>query len=127
MADKEAYQSGIGSLLHMVLCVRSGIAAPVRKTTTFCSVSTAAHYAAMLNVIRYVDCTSDRGITYGHTDVPVQLWCDANVAACFDTRRSVSGRMDVCFGGAVSSWGTCQPRAQSAVPSARRVVRTRSS
>jgi hypothetical protein len=102
MADKEAYQSGIGSLLHMAQCVRPDIAAPVGALAAFCSAPTGAHYVAMLNVIRYVGCTSDCGITDGHTVVPVEMWCDANFAACLDKQRSVSGWVVVCFGGAVS-------------------------
>jgi hypothetical protein len=111
MADEEAYQSGIDSLLHMVQCVRPDIATPVGALVAFCSAPTAAHHVAMLNVIRYVGCTSNRGITYGHTGVPVEMWCNANFAACLDTRRSVSGWGVVCFGGAVS-WESCkQPTA----------------
>jgi hypothetical protein len=83
----------------------------VGALAAFCSAPTAAHYVAMLNVIRYVVRTSDRGITYSHTRVPVEMWFDANFAACLDTRRSVSGWVVVCFGGAVS-WESCkQPTA----------------
>jgi hypothetical protein len=91
MADREAYQSGIGSLLHMVQCVRPDIAAPVGALAAFCSAPTAAHYRAMLSVIEYVGCTAERGITYGHMRVPVEMWCDANFASCLDTRRSATG------------------------------------
>jgi hypothetical protein len=94
MADKEA-SVGIGILLHMAQCMIGALA-------TFCLAPSAAHHVAMLNVIRYVGCTADRGITYGHTGVPVEMWCDANFAACLDTRRSVFGWVVVCFGGAVS-------------------------
>jgi hypothetical protein len=111
MADKEAYQSGIGSLLHMAQCVRSDIAAPVGALAAFSSAPTAAHNVAMLNAICHVGCTSDRGITYGHTVVPVEMWCHAKFAACLDTQRSVSGWLVVWFGGAVS-WESCkQPTA----------------
>ena len=63
---------------------------------------TAAHFAALLDVIRYVGSTAERGITYGRSREPVSIWCDANFAACVDTRRSVTGWVVVCFGGAVS-------------------------
>jgi hypothetical protein len=78
------------------------IAAPVGASASFCSAPTAAHYVAMLNVICYIGCTSYRGITYGHTGLPVEMRSDANFAACLDTRRSVSGWVVVCFEGAVS-------------------------
>ena len=65
----------------------------------------------MLDIIRYVASTAERGITYGRSAVPVEIWCDANFVACTDTRRSVSGWVMVCFGGAVS-WESCkQPTA----------------
>jgi hypothetical protein len=107
MADTQAYQSGIGSLLHMAQCMRPDIATPVGALAAFCSAPTAAHCVAMLNVIRYVGCTSDRSITYGHIGVPVEMWCDANFAACIDTRHYMSGWVVVCFGGAVS-WESCK-------------------
>jgi hypothetical protein len=109
MADKAAYQSGIGSLLHMAQCVRPDIAAPVGALASYGSAPTAAHYAAMLDVIRYVGATAERGITFGQGAVPVQVWCDANFAACPDTRRSTTGVAVVCFGGAVSWESRKQP------------------
>jgi hypothetical protein len=110
-ADKTAYQSGIGSLLHMAQCVRPDIAAPVGALAAFGSAPTAVHFAAMLDVIGYVGATAERGITYGRSDVAVKLWCDANFAACMDARRSWSGWVVVWFGGAVS-WESCkQPTA----------------
>jgi hypothetical protein len=65
----------------------------------------------MLNVIEYVGCTAELGIAHGHTRVNVLMWCDANFASCLETRRSVTGWVVVCFGGAVS-WESCkQPTA----------------
>jgi hypothetical protein len=111
MVDQTAYQSGIGSLLHMAQCVRSDIAAPVGALAGFGSAPTAVHFAAMLDVIGYVGATADRGISYGRSDVAVKIWCDANFAACMDTRRSWSGWVVVCFGGP-ASWESCkQPTA----------------
>jgi hypothetical protein len=102
MADIARYQSGVGSLLHLSQCVRPDIAAPVGALAAYNSAPTDSHFAAMLDVIRYVGSTAERGITYGKSSVPVAIWCDANFAGCPDTRRSVSGWVVVCFGGAVS-------------------------
>jgi hypothetical protein len=111
MADKTAYQSGIGSLLHMAQCVRPDIAAPVGALAAFGSAPTAVHFAAMLAVIGYVGATAERGISYRRSDVAFKIWCDANFAACMDTRHSWSGWVVVCFGGPVS-WESCkQPTA----------------
>ena len=109
MADRERYQSGVGSLLHMVQCVRPDIAAPVGALAAYNSAPTAAHYEAMLDVVRYVSATAERGITYGTSATPVQVWCDANFAACVDTRRSTTGWVVICFGGAVSWESRKQP------------------
>ena len=67
----------------------------------------ALHLSAMLDIIRYVGATADRGITYGRSAVPVEVWCDANFAACPNTRRSVTGWAVICYGGAIS-WESCK-------------------
>jgi hypothetical protein len=102
ITDIERYHSGIGSLLQLAQCVRPDIAAPVGALAAYNSAPTDAHFAAMLDVIRYVGSTAERGITYGQSTVPVAIWCGANFAGCPDTRRSVSGWVVLCFGGAVS-------------------------
>jgi hypothetical protein len=98
MADVEAYQSGIGSLLHLVQCTHPDIALAVGALATY---SLAPAVAAMFDVIRFVGSTADRGITYGSSRSPVGVWCDANFAACLNTRRSTTGWVTVTYGGAV--------------------------
>jgi hypothetical protein len=88
MADRERYQAGIGSLLHMAQCVRPDIAAPVGALAAYSSAPTSTHYDALLGVIWYVASTSDQGITYGHLETPIEVWCDANFAAA-QTRGGV--------------------------------------
>jgi hypothetical protein len=95
----------------MARCVRPDIAAPVGALAAFCSAPTAAHYVAMLSVIRYVGCTSDRGLTHGHTGMPVEMCCDANFVACLDTRRSVPAWVVVSCGAAVFWESYKQPTA----------------
>ena len=102
LADKERFQSGVGSLQHLAQCTRPDIAVTVGALASFSSAPTAAHYDAMLDVVRYVGATATRGITYGLSATPCEFWCDANFAACEDTRRSTTGVAAVCFGGAVS-------------------------
>jgi hypothetical protein len=107
MADQERYMSGIGSLLHLAQCVRPDIAAPVGALAAYNSAPTLAHCEAMLDVICYVASTAERGITYGRSGTPKDIWCHANFAECPDTRRSVRGLGCSCFGGAVS-WESCK-------------------
>jgi hypothetical protein len=98
MDDRERYMSRIGSLLHMAQCVRPDIAAPVGALAAYNSAPSVAHYTAMLDIIRYVASTAERGLTYGQSKMPIQIWCDANFVTCTDTRCSVSGRWFVLWG-----------------------------
>jgi hypothetical protein len=109
MADIEQYQSWVGSLLHLAQCTRPDIALAVGALACFSSAPTVAHMRALLDVIRYVGTTAGRGITYGQSRAPVQVWCDANFAACRDTRRSTTGWVVVMFGGPVSWSSKKQP------------------
>jgi len=110
-ADKVSFQSGIGSLLHLVQCTRPDIAVSVGALAAFASEPTALHFDAMLDVVRYVGSTATRGLTYGHAAAPLELWCDANFAACTDTRRSTTGWVATMYGGAVSWESRKQPTA----------------
>jgi len=103
------YQSLIGSLLLLAQCTRPDIALSVGALASYSSRPTAAHLEALLDVVRYVGCTSKRGILYGHSVQPIQTWCDANFAACQDTRRSTTGWVVVMYGGAVSWSSKKQP------------------
>jgi hypothetical protein len=42
----------------------------------------------VLDIIHYVASTAERGLTYGRSKVPIQIWCGANFVACTDMRRS---------------------------------------
>jgi hypothetical protein len=65
MTDKVAYQVVVGSVLHLVQCTRPDLALAVGALAAYCSAPSAAHHAALLDVVRYVGCTASRGITYG--------------------------------------------------------------
>jgi hypothetical protein len=56
----------------------------------------------LLDVVRYVGGTANRGITYGGKGRPLGVWCDANFAACRDTRHSTTGWVVTMYRGAVS-------------------------
>ena len=89
MADVDVFRSRVGSLLHIAQCTRPDIALAVGALASYAKAPSQAHQEALLDVIRYVGSTAQRGITYGHTQVPVEVWCDANFASCVDTRRSL--------------------------------------
>ena len=109
IADMEAFQSVVGSLLHLGQCTRPDIALAVGALASFSSKPTCAHWDALLDVVRYVGSTAERGITYGTSRVPIGIWCDANFAACKDTRRSTTGWAVVMYGAAVSWSSKKQP------------------
>jgi hypothetical protein len=109
MAVLEKYQSAIGSLLHLAQCTRPDIALAVGALASYNAAPTQAHWAAALDVIRYVGSTAARGITFGLSNAPLEIWCDANFAACQDTRRSTTGWVVVMYGGAVSWSSKKQP------------------
>jgi hypothetical protein len=109
MADKEEYQAVLNSLLHLVQCTRPDLALAVGALAKYCSSPSVAHHAALLDVVKYVWCTASRGITFGHKRPPLEVWCDANFAACQDTRRSTTGWVVVMYGGAVAWASKKQP------------------
>lgn len=109
MSNALEYQSIIGSLLHMAQCTRPELALSVGALASYNSSPSQAHYDAAVDIVRYVGCTAERGITFGHSSVPLEIWCDANFAACQDTRRSTTGWVVVMYGGAVSWSSKKQP------------------
>jgi hypothetical protein len=102
LADRVQYQTWLGSLLHLAQCTRPDIAQAVGALASYGSAPSVTHLKALVMLIRYVGGTAQRGITYGRSSVPVRTWCDANYAACVDSRRSTTGWVVVMYGGAVS-------------------------
>jgi hypothetical protein len=109
LVDAHVYQSIIGSLLHLAQCTRADIALAVQALASYSSAPTQAHHDALIDIVRYVGSTAERGITYGRSSTPIETWCDANFAACLDTRRSTTGWVVVMYGGAVSWSSKKQP------------------
>jgi hypothetical protein len=102
MADKLQYQRVAGSLLHLAKCTRSDIALPVAALAAYSSAPSTQHCTVLLDIVRCVRGTASRGIAYGGKREPLGFWCDANFAACKDTRRSTTGWVVTMYGGAVS-------------------------
>jgi hypothetical protein len=80
----------------------NNIALPVSALTAYAAAPTKEHHAALVDIVRYVGSTAARGITYGGKQKPLGFWCDANFAACQDTRRSTTGWVVTMYGGSVS-------------------------
>jgi hypothetical protein len=127
MAIQLDFQRGIGSLLHLAQCTRPDIALAVGALAAYNSAPTKAHFQAMLDVVRYVGGTVGRGVTFRGSERPLGFWCDANFAACHDTRRSTTGWVATMYGGAVSWSSKKQPTTAASTMNryTRRVVRRR--
>jgi hypothetical protein len=111
MADVKQYQTVVGSLLHLAQCTRPDIALAVGALASFNHAPSQAHWEAVLDVCRYTGSTAERGITYGSSTEPLGIWCDANFAACLDTRRSITGWAVRMYGGLVGWSSKKQPTA----------------
>lgn len=91
---KKPYGSHIGSLQYVAQCTRPDIAYAVTHLSSFMENPGNKHWNAAIKILRYLNTTSDRGITYsGSKDrkiVPV-AYSDADWGSNSDDRRSVSG------------------------------------
>uniref|UniRef100_A0A3Q7GZI6 Reverse transcriptase Ty1/copia-type domain-containing protein n=1 Tax=Solanum lycopersicum TaxID=4081 RepID=A0A3Q7GZI6_SOLLC len=90
-ADINKYQRLIGKLLYLTN-TRPDIAFSVQCLSQFMQKPTLSHWNAALKVVRYVKTAPGLGILMS-SDKQAQLtgFCDADWAACPNTRRSVTG------------------------------------
>jgi hypothetical protein len=85
----------VGSLLRLVQCMCPDVALAANS-----SARTAAHFAAMLDVIRYVGSTVDSGITCGHGELPMEVWlCELCRMPVHPAQHDELGDVNV--------WGSC--------------------
>jgi hypothetical protein len=78
MADNIANQSAIGSLLHLMHCLRPDIAVAVGALAACCSELSTVHHAVMLDVVHYAGTTASRGITLEQRTMWLAGWCHPN-------------------------------------------------
>lgn len=62
-----------------------------------------AHWGALIHLCRYITGTKTKGIVFKRSESGLhpKTYCDANHAACTDTRRSVTGVLTMLAGGPV--------------------------
>jgi hypothetical protein len=101
MAHKLVYQKVIGSLLHLAQCLSPDTVLAVGALAAYASAPSVPHYEALLNVVRHVGLTAGWGLNIEGSDKPVGFLCDANFAACQDTRQQHHGL------GSDDVWGSC--------------------
>jgi hypothetical protein len=101
--ERKRYASTVGALLYLANCTRPDIAYATSSLARFMSAPTQQHLQAAKAVLRYLAGTLDQGVVYSkHHGDGLVGYGDADYAGCVDTRRSTSGYVFLCAGGAVS-------------------------
>ena len=97
------YREVVGSLMYLMVTTRPDLSFSVGYLARYLNKFTKTHFAAAIQVLKYVKGTEDIGITY-HSNVPCKLvgYSDADWASDINTRRSTTGYLFTLCGGAVS-------------------------
>jgi hypothetical protein len=105
LLDSTKYARLIGELIYVAINTRPDISRSVNSLAKFISCATEAHWQAALGVLRYLARTTDLGIHYQRSEIPLHGYCDSDFAADVDTRRSTTAFVFNLHGGAVA-WGS---------------------
>ena len=109
--DKDTYRYSelVGSLLYLSVCTRPDIAQAVGALTRYMAKPSMEHWTAAKAVLRYIAGTLDHGITFRQKSIAVEGYCDADFAGDLNTRKSTTGFVFICNGGAISWSSKLQP------------------
>ena len=99
------YREAVGALLYLSYTTRPDLAVATSILARGMTKPCERLWVILKGVLRYVKGTTGRGITYGRSTTPIEVWTDADYAACKDTRRSRSGFICNVYGGA-ACWRT---------------------
>jgi hypothetical protein len=92
--DKAGYQSVIGSLMYAALATRPDLCQPVGVLAQFVSSPGQEHWAALKQVLRYVNDTTKHGLLFtkgSKSEIDIEGFVDADWAGNPDNRRSTTG------------------------------------
>ncbi len=106
---KVPYASAIGSLMYAMLCTRPDIAYGVSVTSRFQSDPGLEHWIAVKNILKYLRRTKDMILVYGGGELRLDGFTDADFQSDVDDRKSISGYLFTCNGGAISWKSSKQP------------------
>jgi hypothetical protein len=111
--DIGKYQSIVGKLMYAMIATRPDLAYTVSTLGKFAANPSPTHMAAVKRSLCYLKQTSTIGITYSgsSTSSESQLtgFSDSDWAGDLDTRRSTTGYVYLCSGGAISWKSRRQP------------------
>ncbi|SGY15922.1 BQ5605_C012g06703 [Microbotryum silenes-dioicae] len=100
------YRAIVGKLLYLSGTTRPDIAFTISKAACFCNDFMAEHWEALKHILRYLVGTRNFGIRYQKSFQPMSAilegFVNADHGADPVTRRSVSGYVFMCAGGAIS-------------------------
>ena len=101
---KYPYCQLVGSLLYLANCTRPDISHAVGALAKYMHTPTTDHWNAATGVLRYLAGTKDHGVCFGGSQAEFEVvgYCDADYAGDLDTRRSTTGYVFICNGGAIS-------------------------
>ena len=99
---KVTYASAIKSLLYAMLCTRPDIAYAVSVTSMFQSNPGLEYWIAVKAIFKYLRRTKDLVLTYRDGDLQIDGFTDSDFQSDIDDRKSISGFVFICNGGAVS-------------------------
>ncbi|XP_031393687.1 secreted RxLR effector protein 161-like [Punica granatum] len=96
------YASAIGSLMYAMLCTRPDIAYAVSMTSRYQSNPGLDHWTAVKNILKFLRRTKDMVLVYGGGELRLDGFTDSDFQSDVDDRKSISGYIFTCNGGAVS-------------------------
>jgi transposase InsO family protein len=111
--DSSKFARLIGELSYLAVCTRPDLSKSVNSLAQYLNCPTIAHWQAALGIVRYLAGTTDLGIHYERSDIPLHGHCDSDFAGDLDTRRSTSAFTFKMHGGAIS-WGSIKQKTVAA-------------
>ncbi|XP_019058443.1 PREDICTED: uncharacterized protein LOC109116811 [Tarenaya hassleriana] len=103
LEDPTLFRKLIGKLIYLSI-TRPDICFSVNKLSQYMSQPRSAHLQAGMRVLRYLKNDPSQGLLYAtDSDISLSAYCDADWAACPDSRRSVTG-FCVFLGSSMVSW-----------------------
>ena len=106
MVENWPFRELVGSLMWLSISTRPDIANAVRAVARYCIAPRAIHWKAALGILKYINGTSEYGITFQRgtsSGISLEIFADADYASKATDRRSVSGGV-IMSGGASVFW-----------------------